>query len=196
MGAAPYGHLWRSLRRVAASELFSSTRLVATTQAREHEVKLMCAHIYKESSQKVELKSRFCDLLNNITTMAMMGKRYYGDVIDARDVKSAPRFRDIMDEMFKLMHAPHFADFLPLLAWIDFGVNEKRTIALMKRVDVFFDEVMEERRRVGSCESGIMVDTLLALQEEEPELYTELYTDQIIRGLILVNFLYLSFFIL
>ncbi|PWA57333.1 cytochrome P450 [Artemisia annua] len=121
MGAAPYGHLWRSLRRVAASELFSTTRLVATTHAREHEVKLMCAHIYKESSQKVELKSRFCDLLNNITTMAMMGKRYYGDVIDARDVKSAPRFRDIMCEMFKVMHAPYLGNFLPLLAWIDFG---------------------------------------------------------------------------
>ncbi|GJW58773.1 isoflavone 2'-hydroxylase-like protein [Tanacetum coccineum] len=186
MGAAPYGHLWRSLRRVTASELLSTTRLISTTYAREHEVKLMCTHIYKVSSQKVELKSMFRDLLNNITTMSMIGKRYHGDVIDSGDVQSAPRFRDIMEEALKIIHTPYIGDFLPFFAWIDFGrCYEKKMIALMKRFDVFFDEVIENRRRTGNSESGIMVDKLLALQEQEPQLYT----DQIIRGLILVNFL-------
>ncbi|GJT57854.1 cytochrome P450 81E8-like protein [Tanacetum coccineum] len=185
MGAAPYGHVWRSLRRVCASELLSTTRLSSTTCAREHEVKLMCTHIYKVSSQKVELKSMFRDLMNNITTMSMIGKRYHGDVIDSEDVQSAPRFRDIMEEVLKLLHTPYAGDFLPFFAWIDFGGFQKKRIALMKRVDEFFDEVIENRRRVGNSESGIMVDKLLALQEQEPELYT----DQIIRGLIMVKFL-------
>nr|GEX40245.1 cytochrome P450 81E8-like [Tanacetum cinerariifolium] len=91
MSSALYDHLWRSLRRVTAAELFSTTRLSSTIYAREHEVKLMCAHIYKVSSQKVELKSIFHDLLNNITTMSMIGKRYHGDVIDSGDGQSAPR---------------------------------------------------------------------------------------------------------
>nr|GEY46696.1 isoflavone 2'-hydroxylase-like [Tanacetum cinerariifolium] len=136
MGAAPYGHLWRSLRRVCASELLSTTRL---------------------------------------------RKRYHGDVIDSEDVQSAPRFRNIMEEVLKLLHTPYAGDFLPFFAWIDFGGFQKKMIALMKRVDVFFDEVIENRRRIGNSESGIMVDKLLFLQEQEPELYT----DQIIRGLIM-----------
>ncbi|PWA95650.1 cytochrome P450 [Artemisia annua] len=142
----------------------------------------MCAHIYKVSSQKVELKSMFRDLMNNITTMSMIGKRYHGDVIDSGDVKSAPRFRAIMEEVLKLMHTPYVGDFLPFFAWIDIGGHQKKMIALMKRVDVFFDEVIENRRRIGNSESGIMVDKLLALQEQEPELYT----DQIIRGFIMI----------
>ncbi|PWA51134.1 cytochrome P450 [Artemisia annua] len=86
-----------------------------------------------------------------------------------------------MEEVLKLMHTPYVGDFLPFFAWIDIGGHQKKMIALMKRVDVFFDEVIENRRRIGNSESGIMVDKLLALQEQEPELYT----DQIIRGFIM-----------
>ncbi|KAI3806740.1 hypothetical protein L1987_22654 [Smallanthus sonchifolius] len=182
MATAPYGDLWRALRRVAATELLSTTSLDATTHLREHEVKPMCRHISKDSSHKVDLKSWFRDLLYNLTTMAIMGTRYYGDRINIGDLKRASSFQDMMGEFFKLLHTPKSGDFVPILRWVGFGGVEKKMVDLMKRVDEFLEEVVVERRRIGSCESGIMVDKLLALQKEEPEVYT----DQIIKGFILV----------
>ncbi|XP_076928410.1 cytochrome P450 81F3-like [Bidens hawaiensis] len=154
MGAAPYSHLWRALRRVAASELLSATRLDATTHLREHEVKLMCKQIINKSSNKIDLKCWFRDLLNNITTMAIMGKRYHGDQINIGDLKQASEFRDMMDELFKLLHTQNIGDFVPVLGWLGVGGVEKRMTGLMKRVDKFLDEVIDERLRAGSGESG------------------------------------------
>ncbi|KAI7733701.1 hypothetical protein M8C21_020684 [Ambrosia artemisiifolia] len=184
MGAAPYGDLWRALRRVAASEFLSTARLDATMHLREHEVKLMCGQIMNQSAshEAVDLKSWFQALLNNITTMAIMGKRYYGDQINIGDKEQALEFQEMMEELFKLLHTPNVGDFLPVLGWLGVGGVEKKIIGLMKRVDKFLEEVIEERRRIGSCESGFMLDKLLVLQQEEPELYT----DQIIKGLILI----------
>ncbi|KAM0067536.1 putative cytochrome P450 [Helianthus debilis subsp. tardiflorus] len=181
MGAAPYGDLWRALRRVSASELLSTSRPDATAHLREHEVKLMCRHIIKQSSHEVDLKSWFRDLLNNITTMAIIGKRYYGDEVNVGDLKEALAYRDMVEGMFKLIRTPNVGDFLPVLGWFGIGGVEKKLISFMKIIDKFLEEVIEERRRIGSGESGIMVDKLLALQQEEPELYT----DEIIKGLIL-----------
>nr|GEW45075.1 isoflavone 2'-hydroxylase-like [Tanacetum cinerariifolium] len=178
MSTAPYGHLWRSLRRFASTELFSTTRLNSTSHSREHEVKLMCKQILKESSQKVELKSWFFNLFCNVLTMSMMGKRYCGDIIDT----GGSRFQEMMAELFRLVHSPYLGDFVPILAWIDFGGLQKEMVGLMKKIDLILNEVIEERRRVGSYESGIMLDKLLALQEQEPELYT----DEVIRAHIVV----------
>ncbi|KAK1427523.1 hypothetical protein QVD17_16210 [Tagetes erecta] len=179
MGTAPYGALWRTIRRVAATDLLSTTSLDTTTHLREHEVKLMCTQISKSSMQQVDLKSWFRELLNNITTMAIIGKRYHGD--DISDQKQSSTFQELMGELFRLLHKPQFGDFVPILRWVGFGGVEKKMIDLMKRVDEFLEEVIDERRRIGSCDSGIMVDKLLALQEKEPELYT----GQIIKGFIL-----------
>ncbi|KAM0055661.1 putative cytochrome P450 [Helianthus debilis subsp. tardiflorus] len=189
MGAAPYGDLWRALRRVAASELLSTPRLDATTHLREHEVKLMCRQIINQYSRQVNLKSWFKELLFNITTMAIMGKRYYGDYINVGDLEQVLAFKDMIEEMFKLIHTPNVVDLLPVLGWFGFGGVEKKIIGLMDRVDRFLQEIIEERRRIGSCESGIMVDKLLALQQQEPELYT----DEIIKGFILVKLYFFHF---
>ncbi|KAK9073163.1 hypothetical protein SSX86_007487 [Deinandra increscens subsp. villosa] len=182
MGAAPYGALWHALRRVAATELLSAKRLDTTTYLREHEVKLMCRRILKDSLHKVDFKSWFRDLTNNITTMAIIGKRYYGDEIDIGDLKQALEFREMMEEYFKLMHTQTLGDFIPVIRWIGFDGVEKKMIDTMKRVNEFLDEVIVERRHIGSPESGITVDKLLALQEGEPELYT----NEIIKGFILI----------
>ncbi|GKE60536.1 cytochrome P450 81E8-like protein, partial [Tanacetum coccineum] len=106
--------------------------------------------------------------------MSMMGKRYFGDIIDT----GGTRFQELMAELLRLVHAPYLGDFVPILAWIDFGGLQKEMVGLMRKTDLFLNEVIEERRRVGSYESGIMLDKFLALQEQEPELYT----DEVIRA--------------
>ncbi|XP_071725629.1 cytochrome P450 81Q32-like [Rutidosis leptorrhynchoides] len=184
---APYDYLWRSLRRVAATDFFSTTHLAATPHSREHEVKLMCKHIYNESQksqQVVELESKFRALMNNIITMGLIGKRYFGGdmMIEKGDVEVAHRFQEIMEESFRQINAPKLEEFLPFLRWFGVGRKyEKESYELLGKTNELLDEFITERRRKGSPGSGIMLDNLLALQEAEPQLYTQ----DIIRGLIL-----------
>ncbi|XP_071725632.1 cytochrome P450 81Q32-like [Rutidosis leptorrhynchoides] len=175
---APYGDLWRALRRVAASEFFSTTHLAATTHSREHEVKLMCRQIYNESQksqQVVELESKFRGLMNNIITMGFIGKRYFGGdlMIEKGDVEVAHRFQEIMEESFTQINAPKIEEFLPFLKWVGIGrTREMESYELMEKTNELLDEFIRERRRKGCSGSGLMVDSLLALQDAEPELYT------------------------
>ena len=73
------------------------------------------------------------------------------------------------------------ADYLPFLRWFDFHNLEKRLKSINKRFDTFLDKLIHEQRSKKERENT-MIDHLLHLQESQPEYYT----DQIIKGLVLV----------
>ncbi|PON49934.1 Cytochrome P450, E-class, group I [Parasponia andersonii] len=113
------------------------------------------------------------------------GKRYYGD--DVTDVEEARQFRELMTELFENAGAGNPADFLPILNWIPNGY-EKKVKSLAKRSDLFLQRLIEEHRsnKDGvSRNTNTMIDHLLSLQESEPQYYT----DQIIKGFIMVTLL-------
>ncbi|KAL5559121.1 hypothetical protein UlMin_035332 [Ulmus minor] len=108
------------------------------------------------------------------------GKRYFGE-----NVEEEKEFKEIVKETFLLSGAANVGDFVPVLNYI--GGLDKRLVALQKRRDKFMQDLIEEHRRkgneVGSGEtSKTMIDVLLSLQEHEPQYYT----DEIIRGMMLV----------
>ncbi|KAM7511138.1 hypothetical protein LguiB_010013 [Lonicera macranthoides] len=193
MGAAPYGDLWRRLRRVSASELFSPARLAATAEVRQEVVGLMAREVEKECREgagKVNLKLKFSQVSINVITMLMMGKRYCGE--DVADPTAAVRFRDLMKEFLKLLKLSNIGDFLPFLRWLDLQGMERRMVELMEKMDKFLQEIIDEYRQnlcvgkeIGGSEEArslTMVDNLLLLQKTEPEFYP----DQIIKGLIMI----------
>ncbi|KAI5354400.1 hypothetical protein L3X38_007295 [Prunus dulcis] len=77
---APYGDLWRNLRRIMTLELFSASRLAQFSSIRQGEVRLLLNEIMKksctESKTKIELKSKFTELSFNVMTMMIVGKRF------------------------------------------------------------------------------------------------------------------------
>ncbi|KAL2534174.1 Cytochrome [Abeliophyllum distichum] len=185
---APYGDHWRNLRRLAALEIFSSARIAMFTSTRRRELMLILKellHSCKHSggSTKVDLKSKFIELAFNVLSMTIAGKRYYGEnVVDAEEAR---RVRFIMREMLEHSGNTNLGDFLPFLQWVDFQGLEKRFANLMKKLDKFMQELVNERRQF--CESRgesekTMIDHLLSLQQKEPEYYT----DELIKGIILV----------
>ncbi|KAM7507805.1 hypothetical protein LguiA_018258 [Lonicera macranthoides] len=193
MGAAPYGDLWRRLRRVSASELFSPARLAATAEVRQEVVRLMAREVAKgcgEGVGKVNLKLKFSEVSINVISMLMMGKRYYGE--DVADPIVAVIFRDLMKEFLELLKLSNVGDFLPFLRWLDLQGMERRMMELREKMDKFLQEIVDEHRRnlcVGKefggseeARSLTMVDNLLLLQKTEPEFYP----DQIIKGLIMI----------
>ncbi|KAI8018927.1 Cytochrome P450 81Q32 [Camellia lanceoleosa] len=181
MVTSPYGDHWRNLRRLMSLEILSTTRLNAFSSIRMDEIKLLLRNLYRNSSTdfaKVELKSKFSEMSFNIIMRMIAGKRYYGEELE--NYEEAKEFRDLLSETFKYGGASNPNDFLPVLRWIDYGNFEKNLKRIHKRMDAFLQGLIDEHR--GDKSRNSMIDHLLSFQESQPEYYT----DEIIRGLILV----------
>lgn len=184
---ASYGEHWRNLRRITAIEVFSSHRLNTFLPIRREEIKRLLKKLLSTGSRqgfsKVELKTALSELTFNIMMRMVAGKRYYGD--DVEDEEEARRFRKIIKEAAAYGGATNAEDFLPILKWIDVGDHKKRILRFSRTTDAFLQGLIDEHRtkKPGSESTNTMIDHMLALQESQPEYYT----DQIIKGLILVS---------
>ncbi|KAK6139007.1 hypothetical protein DH2020_027253 [Rehmannia glutinosa] len=141
-----------------------------------------------EERRPVDMKTVFFELTMNAVMRMIAGKRYYGENVE--EVEEARRFREIVTDTLRLA-ASSIGDFLPVLRWLGVGGVEKRLVELQRKRDVFMQELVEEgKKRFGSYGGGgevegktkTMIEMLLALQEKEPDYYT----DAMIRSLMLV----------
>ncbi|KAA8538348.1 hypothetical protein F0562_027829 [Nyssa sinensis] len=184
LGVASYGDLWRNLRRITTLPVFSNARLAMTSGIRQKEVKLFLNQLMKGhscGSSKVELKSKFFELPFNILTMMIAGKRFYGENVD--DEKEANQFRYLIREHVELAKPVNVGEFFPILHWLTYRKIERKMVGVMKKMDEFFQNLVDERRQKSSLtESYNMIDNLLLSQEKEPDFYT----DEMIKGIILV----------
>nr|GMC64110.1 cytochrome P450 81E8-like [Ipomoea batatas] len=179
--SSPYGDHWRNLRRICALEIFSTTRLNSFKSVRQDEVKILLQKLVQTSRHgfaTVELKSKFSELSFNIILRMTSGKRYFG--VDEDD-KEAMEFRELIKEAF--MSGGEVLDFLPFLRWISYRNVEKNMKKLSERLDSSLQGLVDEHRHDKSRNS--MIDHLLSLQESQPEYYT----DEIIKGLMMVMLL-------
>ena len=160
---------------------------------RRDEVKLLLLRLARDSRQgfaKVELRPMLTELTFNIITRMVAGKRYCGEGVEFEEAK---RFREIISEVFKLNGASsNPTDFLPILRWIGFGDHEKKLKKTTRETQVILQGLIDEHRSGndrGSVDNNSMIDHLLSLQKTEPEYYT----DDIIKGLVLVSELLFSY---
>ncbi|XP_058750923.1 cytochrome P450 81Q32-like [Vicia villosa] len=186
LGFSSYGELWRKLRRLTTTELFSSNRLAMFTKVREDEVKLLIKQIFEgckgEIMSKVDLKTKTLELSFNIMLRVISGKRYYGEDDDV--AIGGKEFQILMNEYIELLGSGNLNDFFAILEWIDFQGKKKKMVKLMKKMDTFLQKLLDEKRRNWSNEERKMtlIDVMLDLQQKEPEFYTE----EIVKGVVLV----------
>jgi isoflavone 2'-hydroxylase len=184
VATSPYGDHWRNLRRISSLEIFSTNRLNMFMGIRRDEVKRLLRKLSRNSRKdfaKVELKSMFSEFTFNIIMRMVAGKRYYGYGEDVKDEEEARQFREMIKEAFANGGASNPQEFVPMLRWIDHGGLEKRLMRLAKRTDAFLQGLIDEKK--GKEEGNTMIHYLLSLQKSQPEYYS----DQIIKGLILVS---------
>uniref|UniRef100_A0AB38Z7E6 Cytochrome P450 family n=1 Tax=Paeonia suffruticosa TaxID=45171 RepID=A0AB38Z7E6_PAESU len=185
---APHGDHWRNLRRISAVEILSTHRLQMMSSIRADEVRRMIQQLYKNTDEKVEMKSCFFELTLNVLMRMIAGKRYYGE--DVTEVEAAREFREIVSETFLLGGATNMLDFLPVLKWVGFKGIEKKMKVLHGKRDGFIQSLIEESRKEMKSRDGCgdegrkktMIEVLLTLKQTEPEYYT----DKVIKSLILV----------
>ncbi|KAJ8763287.1 hypothetical protein K2173_026188 [Erythroxylum novogranatense] len=195
IGFSSYGDHWRNLRRVTSMELFSTSRLNKFSKILEEEIQLLLKQLFQESrdrEMRVQLSSLFTEVAFNVLLRMIAGKRYYGKgVVD----NEAKEFRVLIREFAQLHGTAHLSDFFPFLQWIDFQGIERRMIKIMKKVDAFVQHLVNEKReKITESSLGVsglnsidgesgttLIDTMLLLQETQPELYT----DEDIKGVIM-----------
>ncbi|OWM82135.1 cytochrome P450 81Q32-like [Punica granatum] len=191
VGSSAYGEHWRNLRRVSAIEIFSTHRLDAQRGIRRDEISRLLQKLLTTGSSlpeftQVEMKSKLTELTFNIMMRMLAGKRYFGDnVVDDEEAKE---FKYIINELFKFKIGANLSEFLPVLRWMDYKRINKGMIRLFKKTDAFLQALIDEHRRKkidGSEIKNTTIDHLLSLQESEPGYYT----DQIIKGFIMVMLL-------
>ncbi|KAI8016317.1 Cytochrome P450 81C13 [Camellia lanceoleosa] len=115
---APYNDLWRSLRRFAVVELFSSKSLQNSSIVREQEIYNILSHFMKIGNREVDLKYWFTLLTFNMTTRLVAGDRCVGD----KDVgmELGKRFVEGLKEKFLRSSLSNLCDYVPILRWIDY----------------------------------------------------------------------------
>ncbi|KAI3513043.1 hypothetical protein L1887_20368 [Cichorium endivia] len=177
-----YGDNWRNLRRIASIEILSIHRLNELHDVRADEGRLLIRKLLSHSSSPVDVKLVFYELTLNVMMRMISGKRYFGGDIPEVE-EEGKRFREILDETFKLAGATNVGDYLPFSGWLGVKGLEEKLIALRKNRDIFFQGLIEQlRKSKGENNKKTMIDVLLSLQESDPKYYT----DEMIRSFILV----------
>ncbi|KAG7011033.1 Cytochrome P450 81E8, partial [Cucurbita argyrosperma subsp. argyrosperma] len=177
LAVAPYGELWRTLRRISTREIFSTTRLDLSSGIRQDEVKRLLCKLCRDDNVVVEVQPMIMDLTSNIVMRMVAGKRYFGD--DVSDEEQAERFRDVVKRVMLYAGATNPGDFIPLWNWIDPSGFEKKIMKVGEEADAIFNGLIDEiRNQKGS--GNTMIDHLLHLQATQ----SEYFSDQIIKGLI------------
>ena len=143
------------------------------------------------------MKALFFEMSMNVMMVMIAGKRYFGG--NVAEVEEAAKFREIIEETLRLGDATNVADYLPMMRWVGVKGKEEELKELQRKRDKFMQSLIEEHRTRIAKESSsslsngddgekkqrkkTMIEVMLSLQEKEPDYYT----DEIIRGLMLVT---------
>ncbi|OMO74057.1 Cytochrome P450 [Corchorus olitorius] len=183
---APYGSLWRSLRRLSVVEIFNSNTAQKVSSIREEEVAGFVKHLFKVSdygAQIVDLKYLFCLLTANVMLMMVAGNRCVED----------SSFQE-----FKMIFFPslgiNICDFFPVLRWIGFKGIEKNLREMHRKRDEYIQKLVDEiRLRQKSSFSEIeegknqsLIERLLSIQEEDPNSCS----NDVIKSMAVVSYIY------
>ncbi|GFQ04579.1 cytochrome p450 81e8 [Phtheirospermum japonicum] len=183
-----YGDHWRNLRKISSIEVLSTHRIQMLNPIRVDEVRSTVRALYRASEERrpVDMKAVFFELTMNVMMRMIAGKRYYG-IESAEDAEETRRFREIVTESLRVSSSS-IGDFLPVWRWLGVGGVERGMVKLHRKRGGFMQELIEGSKKrlggegVGEGKANTLIEMLLALQEKEPQYYT----DAMIKSLMLV----------
>ncbi|XP_052109450.1 cytochrome P450 CYP82D47 isoform X1 [Arachis duranensis] len=150
-GFAPYGDLWREMRKITTSELLSTRRFEMLRRVRDSEVEASVKELYRKCAEKrdgdlmVEMKKWLGGLNLNVVLRMVAGKRYRARSED--EEREVRRIRRAFREFFRLMGVVVIGDAIPGLGWLDLGGQVKEMKKTAKEMDEIVSEWLEEHRR-------------------------------------------------
>ncbi|KAK7376062.1 hypothetical protein VNO78_34912 [Psophocarpus tetragonolobus] len=174
MSFAQYGPVWRQMRKLCVTKLFSRNRDATWSTVRD-EVRAVVRALGLRNGDSVNVRDALFDLTKNVVYCAAFGSR----LEEGKD-----RFGRILVEFSKLFGAFNVADFFPFLAWVDpHGFNPRLTKA-RAALDGFIDNIIQEHvlnntHNCAACPQQYdIIDEMLALHTDQVQ-----FTKDNIRGL-------------
>ncbi|KAG2666235.1 hypothetical protein I3760_15G047600 [Carya illinoinensis] len=194
---APYGHLWKNLRRLVNLEIFSNNSLQKFSIIRQEEVYSLIRQLFKlsngEEPQKVEFRY-LCSLLTfNIMMRILTGKPCVGEEAAITDA-GKKHLQDMKDTYFASL-SMNACDFFPVLRWVGYKGIEKGIISLRGRRDEWLTGLIQEIKQEKTIslntttvmdeeKKKTLIETLLSIHESDPEFCS----DDVVKSIILMMF--------
>ncbi|KAG6626455.1 cytochrome P450 81C13-like [Carya illinoinensis] len=187
---APYGQLWRNLRRILNIEVFSKNSLQKFSHIREQQVYSLVRLVFKVSNgsepQKVECKYFFSLLTFNVIMMMLTGEPCVGEEAASTDL-GKQQLKDVKGILFAFL-GMNICDYIPILRWVGYKGLEKNMVRLRWKRDKFLCHMIEEIEQIKNSplntKKGTLIETLLSLHESE----SEFNSDDIIKSIVLMMF--------
>ncbi|KAL3732941.1 hypothetical protein ACJRO7_022459 [Eucalyptus globulus] len=177
---SPYGDHWRNLRSIASGEILSANCLLTLSTIWADEVKSLLHRLAKSGGRSVNMKSAFFELMLNVGTLMIAGKRYCGENVG--ELEEAIKFMEIVTESFRISGATKMGEFLPFPRWMGLKEVEEKLMTLQKKRDEFMQSLIDESQSGGGNEwpeaaegrkKKTLIQVLLSRRETEPEYYKD-----------------------
>ncbi|KAK8495825.1 hypothetical protein V6N13_026304 [Hibiscus sabdariffa] len=157
----PVSPLWRILRKVCSTHLFTAQKLDANRHLRRDKIQQLVANVGKSclKGEAVNIGQVAFD-----TTINLLSNTIFSvDLVDPNS-SIAREFKKTITEIMIEIGKPNLSDYFPLLRKIDpQGIRRRMTVHFEKLLNLFdkmFDERSESRKSQDSTKSNDVLDTL------------------------------------
>ncbi|XP_045788024.1 geraniol 8-hydroxylase-like [Trifolium pratense] len=162
----PVSPLWKELRKICNTQLFSHKTLDASQGVRHNKMQQLLTDI-DQSSQIGEAIDIGTAVFK--TTINLLSNTIFSvDLIQSNG--EASEFKDVVTDITKHVGSPNVADFFPILQMVDpQGIKRKQAKNVRKVLDIFEDLINQRlKTREGSCvdTNKDMLDAMLNISKD------------------------------
>ncbi|XP_038683638.1 cytochrome P450 78A3-like [Tripterygium wilfordii] len=159
IGFANYGVYWRTLRRIAATHLFSPKQIKAAESQRQVLASQMVT-IFGNKQENFGVRELIKRASLNNMMCSVFGREYELNSTSWE----VEELKELVDEGYDLLGLLNWTDHLPWLANLDLQRIRSRCGNLVPRVNKFVGKIIAEHRAEPAERSRDFVDVLLSLQ--------------------------------
>ncbi|KAH1089694.1 hypothetical protein J1N35_016951 [Gossypium stocksii] len=166
----PVSPLWRTLRKVSNTHIFSSLKLDANEYLRRHKIQQLIAKVGESclKGEAINIGQAAFDTTINLLSNTMFSV----DLVDPNSGR-AQEFRKTVYSIMVEAGKPNLGDYFPLLRKMDpQGVRRRMTVHFDKLLKLFvnmIDERQQSRKSQDYTASNDVLDTLLDIIEGDIE---------------------------
>ncbi|KAK7324495.1 hypothetical protein VNO77_28076 [Canavalia gladiata] len=179
----PISPLWRDLRKICNTQLFSHKSLDATQELRHKKLQELLNDIHRSSliGEAVDIGSAsFRTSINFLSNM-------FFSLDFVNSVGETEEYKGIVDNLSRAIATPNLVDFFPLLNSVDPQGIRRRSTTYMSKLFIIFDSLINKRLGLRDGTSDDMLDTLLNISQEngqkmDNEKIKHLFLDLIVAG--------------